>query len=237
MSCYLRRPSHHELFAPVRALHSFLEIFLTHEQQCYLRCPSHLEPFIPVRALHSFLAIPSTCELLPKTFFPSCVVRTSERACELQRPATSILTSPHPPPLHLSLPQKPPTLPNSSFPPTTPPKMQRITLFGLLNGEDINIMRNALRTGAAHPYSDEKVKYDLSEVATLLYEQMKLIPDYRLRVSTTESVFGLVATDQMHRFALARPLWPGSYAPFTALWHLEATLSHNFPRTTLEMFH
>jgi hypothetical protein len=115
--------------------------------------------------------------------------------------------------------------------------MQRITLFGLLGGEDINIMRNALRTGAAHPYPNEKVQYDLSEAATLLHEQMKLIPDYRLRVSTTESVFGLATTDQMHRFALARPLWPGSYAPFTALWHLEATLLPNFPRTTLEMSH
>ena len=73
--------------------------------------------------------------------------------------------------------------------------MQRITLFGLLGGEDINIMRNAMRSGTAHPYPDEKVKYDLSEVAQLLYEHMKLIPDHRLRVSTIESLFGLVPTD------------------------------------------
>lgn len=73
--------------------------------------------------------------------------------------------------------------------------MQRITLFGLLGGEDINIMRNALRSSTAHPYPDEKVTYDLSEVAILLYEQMKLIPDLRLRVSTIESLFGLIATD------------------------------------------
>ena len=58
--------------------------------------------------------------------------------------------------------------------------MQRTTLFGLLKGEDINIMRNAMLSGTARPYPDEKVQYDLSRVATLLHEQMKLIPDYRL---------------------------------------------------------
>jgi hypothetical protein len=47
--------------------------------------------------------------------------------------------------------------------------MQRISLFGLLSGEDANIMRNAVRSGAAHPYCDEKVQYDLSEVFILLY--------------------------------------------------------------------
>ena len=67
--------------------------------------------------------------------------------------------------------------------------MQRITLFGLLDGEDTNTMRNAMRTGTAHPYPDGKVQYDLSDVAILLYEHMKLIPDHRLRVSTTERPF------------------------------------------------
>jgi hypothetical protein len=67
--------------------------------------------------------------------------------------------------------------------------MQRTTLFGLLSGEDSNIMRNAMRSGAAHPYCDEKVQYDLSGVAVLLYEHMKLIPDHRLRVSTTKRPF------------------------------------------------
>ncbi len=49
-------------------------------------------------------------------------------------------------------------------------------------------MRNAMLSGAARPYPDEKVQYDLSHVATLLFEQMKLNPDYRLRVSSIESV-------------------------------------------------
>ena len=73
--------------------------------------------------------------------------------------------------------------------------MQRITLFSLLKGEEINIMRNAMRSGTARPYPDEKVAYDLSRVATLLHEQMKLVPDYRLRVSTIESMSQLEATD------------------------------------------
>lgn len=60
-----------------------------------------------------------------------------------------------------------------------------VALFGLLNGVDVTIMRSAMLSGAAKPFPDEKVKSDLTEVAKLLYEQMKLIPDYRLRVSTT----------------------------------------------------
>ena len=46
--------------------------------------------------------------------------------------------------------------------------MQRITLFGLLRREDINIMRNAMLSGTAHRYPDEKVQYDLAQFATLL---------------------------------------------------------------------
>ncbi|GAB7326126.1 hypothetical protein MBLNU13_g10138t1 [Cladosporium sp. NU13] len=65
--------------------------------------------------------------------------------------------------------------------------MQRTTLFGLFKGEDVNIMRNAMLSGTARPFPDEKVKYDLSHVATLLHEQMKLIPDYRLRIRTGET--------------------------------------------------
>jgi len=66
--------------------------------------------------------------------------------------------------------------------------MPRVVLFGLLNGVETTIMRNAMLSGAAHPYPDEKVKYDLTEVAKLLYEHMKLNPDHRLRVSTTGSL-------------------------------------------------
>jgi hypothetical protein len=66
---------------------------------------------------------------------------------------------------------------------------EHIALFGLLNGVEVVIMRNAIGSGTAQPFPDEKVKSDLTEVGKLLYEQMKLNPDHRLRVNTIANLW------------------------------------------------
>lgn len=61
---------------------------------------------------------------------------------------------------------------------------KRVALFGLLNQIEVAVMRNAMLNGTAQPFPDDKVKSDLTHVASSLYEHMKLSPDYRLRVSS-----------------------------------------------------
>jgi hypothetical protein len=74
---------------------------------------------------------------------------------------------------------------------------EHIALFGLLNGVEVTIMRAAMYSGTAQPFPDDKVRSDLTEVAKLVYEHMKLVPDHRLRVYSIANLLREEPTDTL----------------------------------------
>lgn len=57
-----------------------------------------------------------------------------------------------------------------------------ITIYGLFAEVDLKMVREAMLNGTIQPFSDAKVKDQLTEVATLLHGHLTLIPEYRKRV-------------------------------------------------------
>lgn len=76
----------------------------------------------------------------------------------------------------------------------TPPRSNRESVYSTICSCTSTVVpvRHSRLTGTAQPFPDEKVKSGLTEVAKLLYEQMKLNPDHRLRVSSVENLLSSI---------------------------------------------
>lgn len=64
-----------------------------------------------------------------------------------------------------------------------------VNLYGLTAEVDLKMVRDAMLNGTIQPFSDAKVKDELTEIARLLHGHLTLIPGYRKRVCGIQPTF------------------------------------------------